>query len=352
MPHNNAHNLILRYGAMQHKAKPHQHPRQIRGGEDQQPQERELGIRVAARPDVDEDAGEGVAEEDHGDEGGEGDEKDAGVEEEPGEVGGGAAGGFFEEAGVALHEEDVEDEVEGEGAEVEEGACEAPELGKGKDGVEAVKELKRADDVALDEDAGEDCCGGPETTQHSYGVQFEFAYATYTITTTNTQTTGPIAAFTNAFSRPNLSTTKGLRQVTSRSPTSTLPPTSQDTNHTHDVPSARAARVLPLQRGDPQILQRQNYRHHRLKAHVLQRSRARRPHPTAQKASLPPRHRGTTRNPAIPAHDRPSDAEAPLLAAGARDCDDARAEEPGTEVAEPGDSGAAGGGGGVLGASV
>ncbi|KFY10684.1 hypothetical protein V492_04897 [Pseudogymnoascus sp. VKM F-4246] len=239
---------------MQHKAKPHQHPRQIRGGEDQQPQERELGVRVAARPDVDEDAGEGVAEEDHGDEGGEGDEEDAGVDKDAG-------------AYLVLVE----------------------------DGVEAVKELKRADDVALDEDAGEDCCGGPETT---------------------------------------------------------LPPTSQDTNHTHDVPSARAARALPLQRGNPQILQRQNHRHDRLKAHVLQRRRARRPRPTAQKASLPPRHRGTTRNPAIPAHDRPSDAEAPLLAAGARDCDDARAAEPGAEVAEPGDSGAAGGGGGVLGASV
>lgn len=69
-----------------------------------------------------------MAEEGHGDEGGEGDEADAGIEEEPGKVGGGAAGGFFEEPGVALHEEDVEDEVEGERAEVEEGCCEAPEL--------------------------------------------------------------------------------------------------------------------------------------------------------------------------------------------------------------------------------
>ena len=32
-----------------------------------------------------------------------------------------AAGGFFEEAGVALEEEDVEKKVEGEGAEIEEG---------------------------------------------------------------------------------------------------------------------------------------------------------------------------------------------------------------------------------------
>jgi len=36
-------------------------------------------------------------------------------------VRGGAAGGFFEKAGVALEEEDVEEEIEREGAEVEEG---------------------------------------------------------------------------------------------------------------------------------------------------------------------------------------------------------------------------------------
>ena len=35
-------------------------------------------------------------------------------------MGGGATTGFFEEAGVALEEEDMEEEVEGEGAEVEE----------------------------------------------------------------------------------------------------------------------------------------------------------------------------------------------------------------------------------------
>ena len=36
-------------------------------------------------------------------------------------MGGGAAGGFLKEAGVALEEEDVEEKVKGEGAEVEEG---------------------------------------------------------------------------------------------------------------------------------------------------------------------------------------------------------------------------------------
>ena len=50
-------------------------------------------------------------------------------------MGGRAAGGFFEEAGVALEEEDVEEEVEGEGAEVEERGQNAPVLleeGQGK----------------------------------------------------------------------------------------------------------------------------------------------------------------------------------------------------------------------------
>jgi len=36
-------------------------------------------------------------------------------------VRGGAAGGLFEEAGVALEEENMEEEVEGEGAKIEEG---------------------------------------------------------------------------------------------------------------------------------------------------------------------------------------------------------------------------------------
>lgn len=42
---------------------------------------------------------------------------------------GGTAGGFLEEAGVALEEEDMEEEVEGERAEVKEGGYEAPVLG-------------------------------------------------------------------------------------------------------------------------------------------------------------------------------------------------------------------------------
>ncbi len=43
-------------------------------------------------------------------------------------MGGAAAGGFFEQARVALQEEDVEEEVQGEGAEVDECCQEAPVL--------------------------------------------------------------------------------------------------------------------------------------------------------------------------------------------------------------------------------
>lgn len=54
-------------------------------------------------------------------------ESGGGVEEEPAEVRD-AGSGFFEHAGVALNEEDVEEEVERERAEVDEGREEAPVL--------------------------------------------------------------------------------------------------------------------------------------------------------------------------------------------------------------------------------
>ena len=50
-----------------------------------------------------------MTKEGHGDERGKAEKADCGVEEEPGEVCWRAAGGFFEEARVALEEEDVED---------------------------------------------------------------------------------------------------------------------------------------------------------------------------------------------------------------------------------------------------
>ena len=106
---------------MQHQTKRHQHPRQIRRREDEQPQEAQPRLWVPSRPDVDQSAAQCASQEGHGQERGGEQEDGGGEEEEPGEVRWGAAGGFLEEAGVALEEEDVEEEIEGEGAEVEEG---------------------------------------------------------------------------------------------------------------------------------------------------------------------------------------------------------------------------------------
>lgn len=70
MPNHHAHDLILRHGAMHHKAHAHQHPRQVWRAEDEQAQEAHEGIRIAARPYVHQRRGQGVAQEGHGHEGG------------------------------------------------------------------------------------------------------------------------------------------------------------------------------------------------------------------------------------------------------------------------------------------
>lgn len=120
MADNHTHDLILGHMAVQDQAESHQHPGQVGRREDQQAQETELGVWVATRPDVDQGRGQRVAEEGYRDEWAEADEAGHGVEQEPREVGRGAAGGFLEKAGIALEEVDVEEEVDGEGAEVEE----------------------------------------------------------------------------------------------------------------------------------------------------------------------------------------------------------------------------------------
>jgi hypothetical protein len=118
MSNHNPTNLILRHSTMNRETKRHQYPRQPRRFEDEQSKEGKLGIWVAPRPYVYEDAGECGAEEGYAEEWSEGEEAERGEGEEVGEFGWGAAGGFFEEAGVALCEEDVEDEVEREWTEV------------------------------------------------------------------------------------------------------------------------------------------------------------------------------------------------------------------------------------------
>ncbi|KAI9811004.1 MAG: hypothetical protein M1827_005736 [Pycnora praestabilis] len=128
MTDNDPTNLILRHRPMQHQRKPHEHPRQIRRREDQESQKAQARLRIPSAPDVHQTATQRGAQEGHREQWGQEEEDGGGVEEQPGEMGGGAAGGFFEEAGVALEEEDVEDQVDGEGAEVEERCQDAPVL--------------------------------------------------------------------------------------------------------------------------------------------------------------------------------------------------------------------------------
>jgi len=134
VPNDDAHKLVPRHGPVQHEADAHQHPRQVRRAKDEQPQKAHEGVRVAARPNVDEGRRQRVAEEGHRDEGREEQERRHGVHEQPREVGRRAARRLLEQAGVALEEVDVEEEVDGDGAEVEEGGEEAPVLGHGSRG--------------------------------------------------------------------------------------------------------------------------------------------------------------------------------------------------------------------------
>ena len=120
MPNSNTTKLILRPMPMQHDIKRNQHPRQPRRFKRQQTQKTQPHIRVPSAPDVHQCRAEGGAEEGLVEERGDEQEGGGGVGEQPAEVGD-ACGGFLEHAGVALDEEDVEEEVEGEGAEVDEG---------------------------------------------------------------------------------------------------------------------------------------------------------------------------------------------------------------------------------------
>ena len=132
MPNHYAHDLVLGDSPVHNETEPHQHPREVWRREHQQPEEAELRIGVAPRPDVHERRRERVAQEGHRHERREQDQTRGGVEEQPREVRGGPAGRFLEEARVALHEVDLEEEVEGERVEEEEGGGEAPVLrGKG-----------------------------------------------------------------------------------------------------------------------------------------------------------------------------------------------------------------------------
>jgi len=113
---------------MQYQRECHKDPRQIWRREDQQTQEAEPCLRVPSAPNVHEGAGQCASEEGDAEEGRERQQEGGGIENEPGELRRGATRRFLEKARVTLEEEDMEEEVEGQRAEVEEGCYESPVL--------------------------------------------------------------------------------------------------------------------------------------------------------------------------------------------------------------------------------
>lgn len=113
MSDNNPTNLILRHRTMQHQTKRHKHPRQIRRCKHQQPQKAQAGIRIAPRPDIHQCTAQRPTQKRHRYQRTGYQEYSGGIEQQPAEFGWRAAGGLFEEAGVALEEKDVEEEIEG-----------------------------------------------------------------------------------------------------------------------------------------------------------------------------------------------------------------------------------------------
>lgn len=65
----------------------------------------------------------------------------------------------------------MQQQVEGEGPEVEEGGEEAPVLVLEEDGADGVEESERGHDVALDEDGDGDGAGGPDARADGHLVE-------------------------------------------------------------------------------------------------------------------------------------------------------------------------------------
>lgn len=98
MANNYATHLVLGHGPMHDERESQQHPREVGCFENKQAQETEHGIGILAAPNVDEGAGKGGAEKGHGEDGRDAEEHRGSKSKQPREVGGGAAGGFFEES--------------------------------------------------------------------------------------------------------------------------------------------------------------------------------------------------------------------------------------------------------------
>nr|POE56617.1 hypothetical protein CFP56_33589 [Quercus suber] len=159
MPDHDPTQLVFGPVAMEHDVEGDQDPRQPGRLEIEHAKEAQPDVRVATAPDVHERGAERGAEEGLVEERRDGEKRCAGVREQVGEMRDGR-GGFFKHTSVALDEEDVEEQVEGKRAEVDEGGDEAPVLTRGKtdlaldeDGTETVEQLERREDLALDQDA-------------------------------------------------------------------------------------------------------------------------------------------------------------------------------------------------------
>jgi hypothetical protein len=120
MPDRNPTELLLRPVPMQYYVKSYQHPWQPRRLEIQYAQKTQPHVWIPPTPDIHQSRAKRRAEERRVGDGREAEEGEDGVGHEVGEVGD-AAGGFFKHACITLDEEDVEEEVEGEGPEVDEG---------------------------------------------------------------------------------------------------------------------------------------------------------------------------------------------------------------------------------------
>lgn len=150
MTNDNTKQIILGQGIVEHEAEAEQHPGQVRGGKDKEAEEAEAHAGVAAGPDVDEAEAEGRAQEGHGGEGRQGEQRGGGVEQQPGKVGGAAAERrLLQVARVARHEEEVEHEVERQRAKVQERGQHAPVLALGPHRRQAEKELEGRHHLAL-----------------------------------------------------------------------------------------------------------------------------------------------------------------------------------------------------------
>ncbi len=81
------HDLVPGHRPMENQAEPHEHPRKVRGVEDEKAEEAEPRVWVPAGPNVDQCGGERVAEEGHRHQGAQENQARHGVEQQPREVG-------------------------------------------------------------------------------------------------------------------------------------------------------------------------------------------------------------------------------------------------------------------------